>query len=509
MKAIRTESFHRRRIFAAVFFSLIFLLLFSPSGSGARELIKPESTYTIWADHGANGTISPCWLVSAPSGSTRTFTMTPDSGYTVSDVIVDGLSKGPLSRYTFEDIDSDHTISAFFTKKTYTITAFAVRAPSCPAPNTDLGDDALPRKRTRRTEEYGTISPSGYIEVEHGGRQTFYITSKNGYKLLDVQVDDYSKGPRRRITLSNVTGHRRIYAIFCKPRRTPTLTPYSFKARSGYGITAVAGFGGKIVPSGDVDVSAGDDKTFSILPDPGCILETLSVDGSPVEATPVYTFQNVSGDHAIEASFDCEGPFYVIKAEVGPGGLMSPSGEIRVKEGADVTFDIQPGEGYVIDDLKVDNESAEAGETFTFENVASDHTLEATFGSDPASPAESMPDIKANGSDGPLVVSSGEPISITLNLAPGSRDGVEADCWVVARTSLDAPFDLLFYTHPGQWSGEMARVFEAPLATVDNMEASSFNLPVGDYTFYFGVDDNADRSPDGTWFDSVEVHVIE
>ena len=43
-----------------------------------------------------------------------TFTMTPNSGWHIQDVIVDGVSVGPCSKYTFTDIDADHTISVVF-----------------------------------------------------------------------------------------------------------------------------------------------------------------------------------------------------------------------------------------------------------------------------------------------------------------------------------------------------------------------------------------------------------
>jgi len=44
--------------------------------------------------------------------------MTPNSGYKISDVIVDGVSQGPISTYSFTDVQAGHEISATFTRET-------------------------------------------------------------------------------------------------------------------------------------------------------------------------------------------------------------------------------------------------------------------------------------------------------------------------------------------------------------------------------------------------------
>jgi hypothetical protein len=47
-------------------------------------------------------------------GDNQTFTIVPDAGYQVNDVLVDGSSMGPLTSYTFTDATVNHTISAVF-----------------------------------------------------------------------------------------------------------------------------------------------------------------------------------------------------------------------------------------------------------------------------------------------------------------------------------------------------------------------------------------------------------
>lgn len=70
--------------------------------------------YTIEAEAGWGGDISPDGRVSVSSGSDKTFRITADEGYEIADVIVDGESVGAVSSYTFENVRKNHTISVTF-----------------------------------------------------------------------------------------------------------------------------------------------------------------------------------------------------------------------------------------------------------------------------------------------------------------------------------------------------------------------------------------------------------
>ena len=72
---------------------------------------------TIRATAGDNGSLSPVGNVSVREGKDQIFTITPDTGYVVSDVLVDGRSIGAVTSYTFTNVRSDHTIEALFEKE--------------------------------------------------------------------------------------------------------------------------------------------------------------------------------------------------------------------------------------------------------------------------------------------------------------------------------------------------------------------------------------------------------
>ena len=72
--------------------------------------------YTIKATAGVNGSISPTGNVSVREGRDQTFTITPDKGYVVANVKIDGRSIGAVKSYTFENVKRAHTIEVSFTR---------------------------------------------------------------------------------------------------------------------------------------------------------------------------------------------------------------------------------------------------------------------------------------------------------------------------------------------------------------------------------------------------------
>ena len=86
-------------------------------GSGGSSGGGGGYTYhTIRAIFGLNGSISPSGWTSVRHGWDQTFTITPDKGYAVAKVLVDGKSVGSVKSYTFKNVTKDHTIEVVFMK---------------------------------------------------------------------------------------------------------------------------------------------------------------------------------------------------------------------------------------------------------------------------------------------------------------------------------------------------------------------------------------------------------
>ena len=228
---------------------------------GAYEAMLTGPDHTLTASAGPNGAISPSGATTVNYGGRQTYTMVPNSGYHVADVLVDGTSVGAVNTYTFLNVVADHTINASFTNL-YTVQASA--------------------------GANGGISPAGTTTVPVGGSLTYTITPNPGYYITNVVVDGISIGAATTYIFNNVNANHTITASF---------------AVYTYAITATAGANGVISPSGTVSVNHGASSTFTITPNAAYGIVDVLVDGASAGAVASYTFTNVTGPHTIAASF--------------------------------------------------------------------------------------------------------------------------------------------------------------------------------------------------------------
>ncbi len=85
----------------------------SDSGGGSWSGGSTVTTYTITVKQSVGGEIAP-ETTKVKRGADQTFRITPDDGYAIADVLVDGKSVGAVSKYTFENVKAAHTIQAVF-----------------------------------------------------------------------------------------------------------------------------------------------------------------------------------------------------------------------------------------------------------------------------------------------------------------------------------------------------------------------------------------------------------
>ena len=161
----------------------------------------------------------------------------------------------------------------------------------------------------------------------------------------------------------------------------PILMDYSYVAYFApniYTVTASCGANGTIDPYGAQSYEYGATPTFTVTANPGYAIEHVYVDGDEVTLTNgAYTFAALTADHTISATFTED--TYTITATAGNGGSITPDGANVVMSGSTVVYTITPATGYEIADVTVDNVSVGAVATYTFENVAANHTIAATF----------------------------------------------------------------------------------------------------------------------------------
>jgi hypothetical protein len=302
------------------------------------EVFFTPNIYTLTTSAGAHGSVNPVGTTNVNGGSDVNIVFTPDPGYQVSGIVVDGVSS-PTSTQLFviPAVSANHTVSVTFGPIIFTITASA-------GPN-------------------GTIGPNGTTSVNGASDQTYTMTPAAGYKVSQVTVDGVAQGPLTQFTFSAIVANHSISATF---------VPNVF-----FTIKATAGANGTITPAGSASVGYGNNTVYSITPAAGYHVATLKIDGTSTTPVTNYTFTNVAANHTIAATFALTS--FTLTASGGAGGTISPTGTATVSPGGTKTYTIKPSPGYTILDVTLDGASIGTVKSYVFTNVSANHLLIATF----------------------------------------------------------------------------------------------------------------------------------
>ena len=142
--------------------------------------VKVDEVRVITATADEHGKIAPAaGTITVPKGKSETFTITPDSGYRIKDVLVDGKSVGAVSTYTFENVVDNHTIHATFARK---------HTPTPSTPTVEIpDDDAL---GLNMTDHFAYIVGYGNGEVRPQNNITRAEVATIFFRLLTDDVRD-------------------------------------------------------------------------------------------------------------------------------------------------------------------------------------------------------------------------------------------------------------------------------------------------------------------------------
>ena len=150
--------------------------------------VKVDEVRVITATADEHGKISPAaGTITVPKGESKTFTITPDSGYHIKDVLVDGKSVGAVSTYTFENVVDNHTIHATFARK---------HTPTPSTPTVEIPDDDALGLNT--TDHFAYIVGYGNGEVRPQNNITRAEVATIFFRLLtdDVRAENLTKTNR-------------------------------------------------------------------------------------------------------------------------------------------------------------------------------------------------------------------------------------------------------------------------------------------------------------------------
>lgn len=135
-----------------------------------------------------------------------------------------------------------------------------------------------------------------------------------------------------------------------------------------YTITATAGTGGSISPSGSTSVTEGNSTTYTIMANSGYTISDVRVDGSSIGAPSTYIFSSVTSSHSISATFASAASLNVGGVTLGDGG----SGTLKsgvTKSGYGITVNLPVTAAYVSETMVTASYNFTSAKTVSLENV--------------------------------------------------------------------------------------------------------------------------------------------
>jgi len=143
----------------------------------------------------------------------------------------------------------------------------------------------------------------------------------------------------------------------------------SYYTPTTYTITASAGTGGSISPSGSASVSSGSSKIYTITANSGYKIADVKVDGSSIGAVSTYTYSNVTSAHTINATFASAASLSAGNVTLGDGGSGTLKSGNVTKSGYGVTVSLPVTTSYVSDTTVTASYNFTSAKTVSLENV--------------------------------------------------------------------------------------------------------------------------------------------
>ena len=331
-----------------------------------------SETVTLTTTANEGGTVAPAGQTRYAPGASAEITFTPDPGYQLASVKVNGR--------TVDVTDGAYTLVM---DQSYAVSAAFEKIPDVPVVMfqndfEDVAGDSFPfhgwtvkvQDTSSTWKQYtyynwkneGNDSKHAYISNDWKGAQDEYLISpvvdlsgtRDGVLTFDFAYGEYGiKNKTFTATVEASTDGGKTWNAIWNFQDS-----YTGQQASNYIISG----------SAEVPVPA-----------------EYNVDGVQFAFRYVHPNEDTTGQLAIDnvkLMAVEDGPVaqkYTITATAGEGGSITPAGEVSVKEGASQTFAIAAQEGYAIADVLVDGQSVGAVDSPTFENVTANHTIAALF----------------------------------------------------------------------------------------------------------------------------------
>ena len=346
----------------------------------------PVTTYSLSLQSGSGGSISyngtfienTIRTFTVNEGTSVTLAVTPDVGYQLASLIVDGTdvtSRVSNNSYTISNITANTTVEATFAVITYNLT---IRATG----NGTVSYDGSTIRGTTRT-----------LSVEYGTSAKLIFSADEGYQLASLIVggnDVTSRVSGGTYTINDITANTSVIVVF---EKIP-VTTYSLSIQSTAG-GSVSYSGTTIVDATQTfSLSEGASATLVITPDKGYLLSSLTVNGTDVTSQVTngsYTIGNISSNTTVVATFE-QIPIitYSLTIQSGEGGhvfyngtdITSGTKTFTVEEGTQIILTITPDSYYKIGKLTVNDQDMTVSiinNQYTIQSFLANTTINVTF----------------------------------------------------------------------------------------------------------------------------------
>ena len=392
-------------------------------------IISPKSVklekFAITATAGEGGTITAESLtegkVDVTEGESATFTITPNSGYEIADVKVDGNSVGKKTSYTFSDVDKAHKIEATFAFANYTAenpfkfpetkgvtsTLEAEHATELINSNDSDSDPNWPLTITSEGwasngkflncmayKDYAkyayTANVPGIYKVTgtyRAGALNKLAFSEEGSKIEAAQVDCPSTKEGNNLTVKTfelnievkTAGAGTLVLTAPDTNKAPQLDKLDIQLIRTASEADLTDLKATIAEAEEI-LNAEDKDKYSAT----ALVELQEM----VNAGKAFT-ENTSQADVDEKKAEIKAKIadiqtqFTITATAGEGGKIAPEATTTVYKGTSKVFTITPDKGYHIESITVDGENVETIATeYAFEDIVANHTIEVTFAKD-------------------------------------------------------------------------------------------------------------------------------
>ena len=390
-------------------------------------IISPKNVvldkFAITATAGKGGTITTEDLTDGKitEGESATFTITPNSGYEIADVKVDGNSVGKKTSYTFSDVNKAHKIEATFAFANYTAenpfvfpetkgVTSTLEAEHATELITSNDSDSAPNSPLTITSE-GWASNGKFLNCMAYKDYAKYAYTANVPGIYKV-TGTYRAGALNKLAFSEEGSKIEAAQVECpSTKEGNNLTVKTFELNIE---VKTAGAGTLVLTAPDTNKAPQLDKLDIQLIRTASEADLTELTATIAEAEKILNAEDkdkysataledlqkmVNAGKAftentsqtdvdakkaeIKAKIADIQTQFTITATAGEGGKIAPEATTTVYKGTSKVFTINPDKGYHIESITVDGENVETIATeYAFEDIVANHTIEVTFAKD-------------------------------------------------------------------------------------------------------------------------------